>query len=179
MNLQKIYAKKHKITRLILTHASRIPNKGRIPNKIFHVQTGRIPSWTYSKAAVHRGITVSVIYHTVASANAMFVRVSTKNMAPYRHLWPATVQNLIRLSVTVINKQCSPTSEINKAAMLIPRITGKVGIPTASNAVIFTFRLHVSGIQKSGKFTIFLMVKHCTSTVVIILPPLGINFTSK
>jgi hypothetical protein len=54
MNLQKIYAKKHKITWLILTHAS------RIPNKIFRVQTGRVPSWTYSRADVYRGTTVLV-----------------------------------------------------------------------------------------------------------------------
>jgi hypothetical protein len=33
-------------------------NKGRIPVKIFRVQTGRIPSWTYSKADVYRGTTV-------------------------------------------------------------------------------------------------------------------------
>jgi hypothetical protein len=58
MNLQKIYVKKHKITWLILTHATRIPNKGRIANKIFRVQTGRISSWTYSKADVYRGSTV-------------------------------------------------------------------------------------------------------------------------
>jgi hypothetical protein len=41
-----------------LQHASRIPNKGRIPGKIFRVQTGHIPSWTYSKADVYRGTTV-------------------------------------------------------------------------------------------------------------------------
>jgi hypothetical protein len=40
-------------------HASRIPNKGRIPNKNFRVQTGRISSWTYSKADVYRGTTVN------------------------------------------------------------------------------------------------------------------------
>jgi hypothetical protein len=39
-------------------HASRIPNKDHIPGKIFRVQTGRIPIWTYSKADVYRGTTV-------------------------------------------------------------------------------------------------------------------------
>jgi hypothetical protein len=34
------------------------PKKYRIPGKIFRVQTGRIPSWTYSKADVYRGTTV-------------------------------------------------------------------------------------------------------------------------
>jgi hypothetical protein len=29
-----------------------------IPGKIFTFQTGRIPSWTYSKADVYRGTTV-------------------------------------------------------------------------------------------------------------------------
>jgi hypothetical protein len=52
-------------------------------------------------------------------------------------------------------KGLSPTSEINKAAMLVPRITGKVQIQTASNAAIFTFRFHESGIQMRDKFTIF------------------------
>jgi hypothetical protein len=39
-------------------NASRIPNKGRIPGKIFRVKTGRIPRLTYSKADVYRGTTV-------------------------------------------------------------------------------------------------------------------------
>jgi hypothetical protein len=39
-------------------HASRIPNKGRIPGNICRVQTGRISIWTYSKADVYRGTTV-------------------------------------------------------------------------------------------------------------------------
>jgi hypothetical protein len=39
-------------------HASSIPNKGRIPGKIVRVQTGSIPSWTYSKADVYRDTTV-------------------------------------------------------------------------------------------------------------------------
>jgi hypothetical protein len=46
---------------LILTHASRIPNKGRIPNKIFRVQTGRISIWTYSKADIYRGTTAYML----------------------------------------------------------------------------------------------------------------------
>jgi hypothetical protein len=41
-------------------NASRIPNKGRIQCKIFRVQTGRIPNWTYSKADVYRGTTANV-----------------------------------------------------------------------------------------------------------------------
>jgi hypothetical protein len=53
---------------LILTHASRIPNKGRIPNKIFRVQTGRISSWTYSKADVYRGTTVLLTLLTYLSS---------------------------------------------------------------------------------------------------------------
>jgi hypothetical protein len=39
-------------------YASRIPNKGGIRGKIFRVQTGRIPNWTYSKADIYRGTTV-------------------------------------------------------------------------------------------------------------------------
>ena len=35
-----------------------IPNKGHIPSKIFRVQTGRIPSWTYTKADTYRRATV-------------------------------------------------------------------------------------------------------------------------
>jgi hypothetical protein len=42
-------------------HASRIPNKGRIPGKIFRVKTGRIPSWTYSKEDVYRGTTLILL----------------------------------------------------------------------------------------------------------------------
>jgi hypothetical protein len=42
-------------------HVSRIPNKGRIPGRIIRVQTGRIPSLTYSKADVYRGTTGNVI----------------------------------------------------------------------------------------------------------------------
>jgi hypothetical protein len=56
---------RRRVARGVTTHfdsytssSTRIPNKGRIPGKIFRVQTGRIPSWTYSKADVYRGTTV-------------------------------------------------------------------------------------------------------------------------
>ena len=45
------------------TRTSRIPNEGRIPRKMFRVQTGHIPSWTYSKVDIYQGSSVLKFFH--------------------------------------------------------------------------------------------------------------------